>query len=378
MKKILIPIIGLICSVALCSPTISVHALSQEITNASSKAMILMDINGDILYENNADEKLPIASITKLMTILITLENIENGNLSTEDNIRVSERASSMGGSQIFLDANSDYNLKELLKSVIVCSANDSAVALAETISGSENLFVEEMNKRANELNMTNTNYVNCTGLPAPNGYSSAKDTALLLKEVEKYPLYTELCSIWLEDFKHPSGRTTTMTNTNKLIKHYDGCLGGKTGSTTEAGYCLATCAERNNLKLIAVSLGSSNSKDRFKSTSDLLNYGFANYKAENLLENKLPSINIKGQNRSLSVKFDEEYITTIKNNIEPNISLEFTVPNEISSINLGEKVGFVEIIKDGELIKTISIISNEQIKAPTFIDNLKNLIEKF
>ncbi len=378
MKKILIPIIGLICSVALFSPTISVHALSQEITDASSKAMILMDINGDILYENNADEKLPIASITKLMTILITLENIENGNLSTEDNIRVSERASGMGGSQIFLDANTDYNLKELLKSVIVCSANDSAVALAETISGSENLFVEEMNKRATELNMTNTNYVNCTGLPAPNGYSTAKDTALLLKEVEKYPLYTELCSIWLEDFKHPSGRTTAMTNTNKLIKHYDGCLGGKTGSTTEAGYCLATCAERNNLKLIAVSLGSSNSKDRFKSTSDLLNYGFANYKAENLLENKLPTINIKGQNRSLSVKFDEEYITTIKNNIEPNISLEFTVPNEISSINLGEKVGFVEIIKDGELIKTISIISNEQIKAPTFIDNLKDLIEKF
>lgn len=351
---------------------------SDYVPQVDTKASILIDMDtGKELYSSNATERIPVASIVKLMTIMLTFENIEKGAISLDDKVMVSETASGMGGSQIFLDANCEYNLGELLKSVIVCSANDSSVALAEHISGSEAGFVEMMNSRARDMQLNNTNYVNCTGLPANNQYSCATDVAKILKNVLRFDKYHEYSNVWLEDFQHPSGRTTEMTNTNRLSRFYEGCIGGKTGSTNEAGYCLAVGAKRGDLSLIAVVLGANSTKDRFKSASDLLNYGFANY--ENYVIDVKSLVNISCKDgRNIDVKIDGcNTILATKGQI-PEYEARCYLPNTISNCNIGQELGYIEIVIDGQVYSTLKVIANEDIKAPGFIDNLKDIYKDF
>ena len=343
------------------------------------KASILIERkSGKVLSENNSHEKLPIASVTKLMTILLTLEKIDAGEISLEDKVMVSETAHGMGGSQIFLDANTEYVLSDLLKSVIVASANDSSVALAEHISGSENNFVKLMNARANELNMHDTHYSNCTGLPTLDGLSSAHDQAVLLNKVLNYSTYHEFSSVWHEDFVHPSGRTTQMTNTNKLSRYYDGCIGGKTGSTNQAKYCLTVGAKRGDMELISVVLGSDNSKERFKLASDLLNYGFNTFESKTLfsdldLQNK--TIAIKGMDRHTTLKAERDFTIVFDKNETLNFSLNFNLPNQLSSVNENQVVGNVEIVVDGIVVDTINILSAETHNEATVWNYFKEII---
>lgn len=342
------------------------------------KSAILMDKNsGKILYDYNSNNQVPIASVTKLMTILLTLEQVENGKLNLEDKITVSENASGMGGSQIFLDANAEYSIGNLLKSVIVASANDSSVALAEHIAGSESNFVRLMNEKAHELGMTNTYYSNCTGLPTPDGLSTAHDQALVLAEVLDYDTYHNYSSIWLEDFVHPNGRTTQMTNTNKLSRFYSGCIGGKTGSTNQAKYCLAVGARRGDTELISVVLGAENSKDRFKMASDLLNYGFDNFVSTTLFdETNLENMNIKikGKNRSAKLKADKTFSLTHLKNEQPNYSLNYNLPNMLTKVKENQVVGNVEIIVDGVVVEKIDIMSAETVDELTVWDYIKEI----
>lgn len=351
---------------------------SEYVPQTATKASILLDMDsGKVLYDNNSTAQMPVASIVKLMTIMLTFEQIEDGAISLDDKVMVSENASGMGGSQIFLDANCEYQLGELLKSVIVCSANDSSVALAEHISGSESTFVDKMNNRAREMGLGNTNYVNCTGLPAPNQYSCALDVAKILKNVLTYEKYHEYSSVWLENFQHPSGRTTEMTNTNRLSRFYEGCIGGKTGSTSEAGYCLAVGAKRNNLSLISVVLGANTTKERFKGASDLLNYGFANY--ENHIVNVDDLVNISYRDeRALKIKLDGVCsILTEKGQI-PEYSINCYLPSKVSKCELGQELGHIEIVVDGQVYSTIKVLADEQIDEPTYIDHLKDLYKDF
>lgn len=348
-------------------------------TDSKHKSSVLIEkTTGNVLYENNSSEKLPIASVTKLMTILLTLEKIEKNEISIDDKVTVSENANGMGGSQIFLDANAEYELGELLKSIIVASANDSSVAIAEYISGSENNFVNLMNERANELGLKNTNYSNCTGLPTNDGYSSAYDQALVLREVLKHDLYHTYSSVWLEDFLHPSGRTTQMTNTNKLSRHYQGCIGGKTGSTNQAKYCLAVGAERNNMQLISVVLGAENSKERFKLASDLLNYGFSNFETKTLFSNnnlqdiKVP---VKGLDINAELYAEKEFSCVVEKNKNINFTLNYNLPTMLTKINQGQIVGNVEIIVDGIVVDTIDIYSARTYSQPSIWDNFKEII---
>jgi len=382
IKKIILLSLALMVSV-LPSYKFKINQVSAtEVNSINCKSYILIDKDsGKILDEKNSKDRLPVASITKLMTILLTLEQIEKQHINIDDMVTVSENASGMGGSQIFLDANSEYAVGELLKSVIVCSANDSSVALAEYISGSEELFVKEMNKKANELGLTDTNYENATGLPSPNQYSSASDVALVLRKVLDYPLYSTYSHIWLEEFAHPSGRTTEMTNTNKLSRFYEGCLGGKTGSTNEAKYCLAVGAERNNMRLIAVCLGSETSKERFSNCSNLLNYGFANF--ENTVvfdQNDLENIKIKmqGQDKYLSLKADRNSNIITSKGKDIKIEYQYYLPNSLESVKLDEEVGSVEIIINGEVYDKITLRATETIKEPTFVDYLKRIQKDF
>jgi len=371
-------IVAILSSLCFSTNLINVNATFD--TNLKHKSSVLVDYaTGKVLVDNNSHEKLPIASVTKLMTILLTLEEIDSGNLNTTDKIVVSENASGMGGSQIFLDTNSEYEIGELLKSVIVCSANDSSVALAEHIAGSEKNFVRLMNEKANTLGLNDTNYSNCTGLPTNDGYSSAHDQAIVLKHVLQFDLYHDYSSIWMEDFLHPSGRTTQMTNTNKLSRFYEGCIGGKTGSTNQAKYCLAVGAERNNTKFIAVVLGAENSKDRFKLASDLLNHGFANFESKTIFGNndlKDKTIKIKNSNNVITLKAEKEYSVITNKNEEINYSLCFHLPNQIKHVKENDIVGNVEIIVDGVVVDTINILSCNTYIEPSIWDNFKEIIK--
>lgn len=349
-------------------------------TDVNHKSSVLIDYNtGKILVDNNAHSKHPIASVTKLMTILLTLEEIDSGKFSLEDKIVVSDNASAMGGSQIFLDANAEYEVGQLLKSVIISSANDSSVALAEHISGSEQNFVKLMNEKAKSLNLENTSYSNCTGLPSNDGYSSAYDQAIILKQVLSHDLYHKFSSIWMEDFTHPSGRITQMSNTNKLSRFYEGCIGGKTGSTNQAKYCLAVGAERNNSKLISVVLGAENSKDRFRLASDLLNYGFANFESKTIFSNNdllNKSIKIKNNKNIVNLKAEREYSVITNKNESINFSLNYHLPNSLKSVTENEVVGTVEIVIDGVVVDSINLLSCNTYKEPTIWDNFKEIIK--
>lgn len=378
MKKVLsVLMVSVLIVGMLFIPGLKMDAYAVETTPTCKSQILIERTTGKVLEEKNSNERLPIASVTKLMTILLTLEKIDAGEINLNDIVTVSANASGMGGSQIFLDANCDYVLGDLLKSVIVASANDSSVALAEHIAGSEANFVRLMNERARELNLTNTNYANCTGLPSSEGYSSANDQAIILNKVLNYPTYHEYSSIWMEDFLHPDGRTTQMTNTNKLSRFYEGCIGGKTGSTNQAKYCLAVGARRNNMELIAVVLGADTSQNRFKLASDMLNNGFANYSNKTLfsnadLANKF--IKIKGMDRFTTLKAEQDYVSVTKNGEEINYNLNFNLPSMLVSVTENQVVGNVEIVIDGVVVKTINILANQTHEEATLWDYIHQI----
>lgn len=382
MKKFIVGVFSIMfLIIPFCSSSIK-NVNASQVLNTNCKAYVLMDKDsGKILNESNSNTRMPVASIVKLMTILLTLEKIEAGELNVEDKIVVSENASGMGGSQIFLDANCEYKAGELLKSVIVCSANDSSVALAEHISGNEQLFVKEMNKKAKELNMNNTNYENATGLPATNQYSSALDVAIVLGKVLNYDLYLTYSKVWLEDFVHPSGRTTEMTNTNKLSRFYEGCLGGKTGSTNEAKYCLGVGAKRGDLSLIAVALGCETSKERFSTCSEILNYGFSSYENQIIFNNSnLTEKNIKmqGQDKVLHLKAEKNVNFVTEKGKELKVDYIYNVPNKLISVKENEVIGNVEIIINGEKYDSVNLLACETIDEPSYLDNLKRIQQDF
>ena len=247
------------------------------ITLTSPSAILCEASTGQVIFEKNADERRPVASVNKVMTILLTLEAVDEGRVSLEDQVTVSPRAASMGGSQAFLDAGERYKLSELLKTVIVASANDSAVALAEHLAGTEESFVRLMNARAEELGLTNTHYANCTGLPAQEHYTTARDVAKLSAQLDLHPIYYRYSTIWMDEIKHRGGRVTSLTNTNRLIRFYPGCDGYKTGSTNEARYCVSATAKKEGMRLIAVVLGTPAGQTRFDEARAMLEYGFAN-----------------------------------------------------------------------------------------------------
>lgn len=383
MKKIYISIICLILIVAglITNNRMTVYADCDN--NFTSKSYVLLDADsGTALIEHNAQDKVQVASICKLMTSLITLERIENGALNLDDKIVASEYACSMEGSQAFLDAGSEYTVAELLKSIIVASANDSAVVLAEAISGSESAFTSLMNSRAKELGLNNTCYANATGLPAPNQYSTAMDTSILLKKVASYPTYVNDSHIWMDKFVHPSGRETELVNTNRLIKYYDKCHTGKTGFTDEAGYCLASSASNNGLNLIAVVLKCDKPQDRFKESIDLYNYGFANYTNKKIIDSTSDYMSIKvggGKVKSAKVGYESDYCVVCKKDDTSGYDIDIKLDNMIKAPSkIGTKVGIATILKDGKVISEQPIVLKENIEKQNVKDILCKMVDNW
>ena len=382
MKKFLISICCVLC---FCIIPISSITSSNNVYayDGNVKSCILIDFNsGEVLEENNADEKLPIASMVKIMTLLLTFEEMDNGNLTLNTLITTTENASGMGGSQVFIDPYVSYTAEQLIKSVIMASANDASVALAEYISGSESTFVNKMNMRAKELGMSNTLYANCTGLPEPNQYSTARDVATLMKELLRHKIYFKYSTIWMDELIHPSGRKTELVNTNKLTRYYNGCDAGKTGSTDEAGYCLCASAIRSDMRLISVVIGAKTGQERFNESANLLNFGFANFENKNLFSKNV-SLGKVGVKKSKVTEIDyypeKDYAVLVKKGDKEAYKTEIVIDEKISApIKAGEQIGTIMVIKNGEIKDKVNIVLKEDLNSLSYKDSLDKIISKW
>ncbi len=318
--------------------------------------------SGTQIYSKNETERLPIASMCKIMTLLLSFEAVDSGALDYGEMITVSENASGMGGSQVFLGTNLSYRADELMKTVAVCSANDSCVALAERIGGSESAFIERMNERAKELGAENTLFANCTGLPKEPQYSCAKDVSVMLRELLKHQKYYEFSRVWLEDFSHPDGRTTQITNTNKLIRFYDGCDGGKTGFTNEAGFCLAATAKRGDMRIVSVMIGAENSKQRFADTTAMLNYSFNQYETKRVLEAGELDVTARlsgSRVKTLPVIAENPLSVFRKKGTKDNYQVEYILDGEIKApVKSGDEIGTAVLYVDGTEVRKTRLLA--------------------
>ncbi len=348
-----------------------------------AKSAFLMDYETKtVVFEQNERAHLPIASMCKIMTLLLSFEAIEEGALDVNEEIAISERAASMGGSQVFLEANAKYPVKELIKSIIVCSANDSCVAMAERLAGGEEFFVEKMNEKAKELGANDTLFANCTGLPKEPQYSCAKDVALMLKSLLKHDLYYEFGKVWMDKFQHPKGRFTEITNTNKLVRFYDGCDGGKTGFTNEAGFCLAATAKRGNMRVISVVIGEENSKNRFDDVRAMFDYAFANYTTTPIyecgkaLEEK---VEVQGGKREkVSVYPARSAYAFGKKGEKANLTTEIQTDNTKAPIEKDGRLGELILFKDGVEFDRIPLLSAEEIGKANVVDKWQEIARKW
>ena len=337
---------------------------------------ILMEYStGKVLYEKNSHDKLAPASMTKIMTLLLIMENLKSGKINLNDEVLISNNASSMGGSQVFLDPNTKIKLEELLKAIVVASANDAAVALSEYIAGTTDAFVNMMNEKAKELGCDNTHFVNVHGLDADNHYTSAYDMALMAKELLKYEDILKYTTIYEAYLNKPDGTSIWMVNTNKLIKYYNGLDGLKTGFTNAAGYCLTSTAKRNNMRLITVLMKEETSKIRNEETTKLLDYGFTNYKIKTIFStnDSLGNIEIfNSKNKVYDLKLVNDATNlehaTDNNNYTYNIKLmDVKAP-----LKTGDKVGDFEIISNGKVINTIDVTVKEDVLKANLWDLFK------
>lgn len=347
---------------------------AEEIDYApNAKSAILMEYStGNILYEKDAKEKMAPASMTKIMTLLLIMENIDSGKISLDDNVLVSANAAKMGGSQVFLEANSNMKLEELLKSIAIASANDSAVALAEYIAGTEDAYINEMNKKCESLGCKCSNFANVHGLDTDNHYSCAYDMAIIAKELIKHEKIFDYTTIYEAYLTKPDGSSTWMVNTNKLIKYYNGLDGLKTGFTDKAGYCLTATAKRNNMRLISVLMNEPTSQTRNEETINMLNYGFTNYKLKTILDtNKdLGTIEvINGKKEEVHLKLINDATNLEKINDEKDYTYNINVNKIKAPVKVNDEVGSLDIIESGKVIKSIPITVSEDIKKANFFD---------
>jgi len=343
-------------------------------TNAG--AVLLMEKEtGTILYENNAHARMEPASITKIMTLLLVVEAIENKVISMDDLVTTSAHAASMGGSQVYLEEGEQMTVRDLLKAVTVSSGNDAAVALGEHLTGSETAFVARMNERAAELGMNDTTFVNCTGLPAKGHLTSAYDVALMSRELIRHDLIKEFSTIWMDTLRNGQ---FGLNNTNKLIRFYQGATGLKTGSTDTALYCLSATAMRDGMELIAVVMKAPTSAIRFESAKSLLDFGFANYTLLNVYPGEaIPSVEVVlGETRELQPELQEGVRLLVERTDAPKVETSVSVVGRVEApVEVGQKLGEMTVTLRGEVLKTVPIIAPEPVSKLTMLQIFGRLL---
>ena len=341
-------------------------------------AILVDEDSGTVLYEKNADARRPIASITKVMTLLLTFEALEAGKISLDDFVPVSEHAYHMGGSQIWLEPGEEMTLNDMLKAICISSANDAAVAVAESIGGSEPAFAEMMNARAAELGMTNTHFVNACGLDEPEHLSTARDVAAMSREMLLH--HTEVrdyCSIWMDTLR---GGATQLVNTNKLLKSYSGITGLKTGTTGKAGVCISASAERDGLRLIAVVLGAASGKERFQAASTLLDYGFSHFEsaAAELPADAPLSLPVeRGTAESVALTYTAPERCLMPKGESSTLQVALDLPQKLAApIRAGETVGTVKISNGSAELASYPVTAAQDVDALSFTYCLHRLAE--
>ncbi|MBR2840581.1 MAG: D-alanyl-D-alanine carboxypeptidase [Bacilli bacterium] len=349
--------------------------------NAKS-AIVIEASTGEVLYEKNADEKLVPASMTKMMSMLLIIEAIENNVLKWDQIITVSEHASSMGGSQILLETGEKMSVKDLFKGVAIASGNDAVVALAEACYGSEGNFVNQMNKKARELNLKNTNFKNPHGLDTADHYSSARDMSLIAKELSKHEKIFEFTSIYEDYLRKDTDRKIWLVNTNKLVRFYDGVDGLKTGFTNGAGYCITATAKKGGMRIISVVMGEPTSKMRNKEISEMFDYSFAQYEVKNLLQNKyLGKYRVDSGKDEYARVVPKEEVTVLKKKGEKDSKLKYDmdIQNLKAPLKKGDKVGILNLKEDDKIVRKIDLTVDKDVSQINFFElylrNMKDMI---
>ncbi len=364
-----------LCCIFIFTLNICVFAEGEVETNA--KSVLLMEADtGEILYEENKDLELPIASVTKIMTMLLIMEAVDSGKISLNDTVTASERAKSMGGSTMFLETGEQLLVHDMLKGIAVASANDGAVAMAEHIAGSEKEFVRMMNERAQQLGMQHTQFQNTNGLDAEGHYSSAHDVAIMSRELIKHEKIFEYTTIWMDTLRDGKFQ---LANTNKLIRFYKGANGLKTGSTSKALCCLAATAKRDDMQLIAVVLGAPDSQTRFANASALLDYGFAKYSVKKVVKQNDFAVELpiqKGVEENINGIYETSFSALVDKGASSEIQTNIIPDNNIyAPVDKGEKIGVAEFIKNGEIIGSVNIVSENSVEQKKFAQWLCSVI---
>ncbi|KGX85981.1 D-alanyl-D-alanine carboxypeptidase family protein [Pontibacillus litoralis] len=353
---------------SLVSPTFAAEEKKNELVKNGKSAILLERDTGSVLYEKNADEKLPPASMTKIMTLILIMEALDKGTLTLEEKVRASENAASMGGSQIFLEAGEEMTVEELLKGVAIASGNDASVALAERIAGSEEAFVEEMNKKSEQLGLTNTKFQNTTGLPAEDHYSTAEDMAIMAKELLKYEHVTNYTSIYEDYLRKGTEDEFWLVNTNKLVKFYPGVDGLKTGYTKEAQYCLTATANKDDMRVIAVVMGAESPKKRNESIMAMLDYAYNTYETESLYKrhevvDQWHNIRAKQQhmdvvtNESVSIlKRKGEQVEDVQSELMYNDNVKLPLKK-------GQEIGVLKVTSKGEELSEATLTLKKDVE---------------
>lgn len=376
MKKICFLLVLFLCP-------FSVFAI--DLASNAKSAIIIEPTTGKIIFEKNSNERLEPASMTKIMTLLLTFEAIDNGRVSLDDMVNISKRAEDMGGSQMFLEAGSNIRLEEIIKGVSIASANDGAIALAEFIGGSVENFVDMMNKKVEDLGLSNTHFANPHGLHADNHYSSAYDMAIMASNLISHEKVLNYTSIYEDYFNKPDGSRTWLVNTNKLVRFLEGVDGLKTGYTSEAGYCLTATAKKGNVRYITVVMGEPSSDIRSSETANMLNYAFNSFKLNTILDKsqELGTIYIdKSKQKTAKI--------VVKNPVTELISKEKDIPNYTYNLKVekitvpikaGTKVGTIEILdNEGLIVREEDVTISYDIEKcnlwETFLENLMTIIK--
>lgn len=353
--------------------------------NATS-AIIIESSTGEVIWQKNANEKRPPASMTKMMSMLLIMESLEKGTITIKDEVTASAYASSMGGSQIFLKAGEKMSVEDLLKGIAIGSGNDATVAMAERIAGTEEAFVKLMNDRAKELGLKNTNFKNSTGLDAENHYSSAYDMIMIARELVKHKKILEYTGTYEEYLRKDSDSPFWLVNTNKLVRFYNGADGLKTGFTTDAGYCLTATAKKDNMRLITVVMNEPTSQIRNSETTAMLDYGFNMYSIDQILDKDTSlgkeKVELGSEEEVTIVPMEEVKILNNNTKEKRNVTYEIEVDTIKAPIKVGDIVGKINVIEDNKTINTVNItVKNDIDKAnilTIYYRNLKNLFKGF
>lgn len=349
---------------------------NDEKIEVEAKSAILMEVSsGKIVYEKNAHEKFAPASVTKIMTMLLAMESIDSGKMSLNDKITASENAKKMGGSTMLLDTGEVRTVEEILKGIAIASGNDAAVAMAEYISGTEDAFVDLMNKRAKELGMKNTNFRDCTGLPVDNHYTTAYDISIMSRELLKHPTILKYTGTYMDSISEGRKTPIELVNHNKLVRFFKGCDGLKTGYTSEAKYCISATATRNGVRMLAVIMGAPTYKIRNRDASMLLNYGFSKFENKVIVskDQDITKVNLNKEGDKFFILKSKDDLSIVmprgsKNEIERRITLD----EQKKRYNQGEVVGKCEFFIDNDKLGEVEVYSDRDVRRGNFFDNLK------